>query len=761
MDLYSEMVNIAKIRDGLFIGDVVAGTTLDIVFEFKISHMINTCSSQVPSQFTSIGIKYLNLAWPEHPSLNLPLIKDDLVTKIVNFIDGCLRNGDGLMIYSYKGQNRCCAIILIYLMRKYFWSLQKSKEYLLCKKQDMKLSKNILEHLIGYENHLHKLFPNKIKSTTWTTVNLKDGEELLMSNTYINEVEISKKPIMFSKNKKDSNKHIGWADDKNNEKNKNTDKKLVNYDIEEDLFLKKNIKDITCHLIRQDLKSVIKKNNLLEDKNEELLNTENSKDNISKTNEKDKVEFFDTNDLLQSNKNEEKDKEEIRTKNNSKIIIENKDKEKEIKINKDINDKENNNMNLIFNKNKESISEFNISNQNDSSNKKNNNKMKFNILKNMPQKDLKGQMIYNTGGEDQKLKLDFPLKEFNNNKYKNNNVNPNMNNMNINFNDLNIPNFNQKYFNNFLENNEPNIKRGNNYPLYLKNKGNKKSHSSTKHNNNNNIIPFIDYNQNNNIITNFMLNHNNNQKLFVKFNKDIQRASDDLSNNIINNNNQFIQNNNFININYYPQPNEPNLIPGINNYNPLKNKPKKFGSPYNDINIIGNHHPHQNNFMKRNNKNYDKFNINNYDSNKPIKLLQPGHKKSISTDKSSKKQNNFLFNQPYIVKPQNKVRNSVDLKRPSTAPQKYKIAKNKNANILGSGSNRVGNYFGLGMGIQVDQNNKAPKTYSNGFYKNNKRLSSPMVSGGQKFGATQKFKFNNYKLPSPGHNLFNFKKKGF
>ena len=53
-----------------------------------------------------------------------------------------------------------------------------------------------------------------------------------------------------------------------------------------------------------------------------------------------------------------------------------------------------------------------------------------------------------------------------------------------------------------------------------------------------------------------------------------------------------------------------------------------------------------------------------------------------------------------------------------------------------------------------------PNTYSNGFYKNNKRLSSPMISGGQKFGSGQKFKFNSYKIPSPGHsNVFNFKKK--
>ena len=546
MDLYSENVNIAKIRDGLFMGDIIAGTTLDIVFEFKISHMINTCSSQVPSQFQSIGVKYLNLAWPEHPSLNLPLIKDDLVNKIVNFIDGCLRNGDGLMIYSYKGQNRCCAVILIYLMKKYFWSLQKSKEYLLCKKQDMKLSKNILEHLIAYENHLHKIYPNKLKSTNWATTNLKDGEELLMANTYLNEVEISKKKIFVQQIKKDKNKHIGWADDKNNNKNYDPDKKLVNYNIEDDLFLKKNVKDITCHLTRQELKSIIKKNN--KENTNDYIKTENSKDNISKINDKEKIEFFETKNLLLVNNNNQE--------NNSKIIIENKDKEK----NNNKDNKENINLNLISQRDKESINEIDASNQIiDSSNKKPSSKMKLNILKNIPPKDLNGQIIYNTGGgEEQKLKLDFPLKDFNNNKL-NNNQNYNINNMNLNFNDINIPNFNQKYINNFIESNEQGIKSGNSYSLYLKNKGNKKSRSNSKHNNNNNIMPFIDYNQNNNIITNFMLNHNNNQKLFVKFNKNIQRDTPDI-NNIINNNNQFIQNNNFININYYPQPNEGKYI---------------------------------------------------------------------------------------------------------------------------------------------------------------------------------------------------------
>ena len=253
----------------------------------------------------------------------------------------------------------------------------------------------------------------------------------------------------------------------------------------------------------------------MEEKKEEELKIEDSKDdiNINQSIEKEKMEFFDTKDLLRDN-NEKKG-------NSNKIIITDKfkDDEKEIKGNENINI------------NKESMSEINISNNIESSHKKQNNKMKLNIFKNMPKKDLKEQMIYNTGGEDQKLKLDIH-KDFTH-KLKNNG-----NNMNINFNDINIPNFNEKYINNFLENNEPNFKSGNNYQIFLKNKGNKKSRTSNKINNN--IIPFIEYNQNNNIITNFMLNHNNNQKLFVKFNKDIQRGRGE-SNNIININTYFHQ----------------------------------------------------------------------------------------------------------------------------------------------------------------------------------------------------------------------------
>ena len=508
MDLHTDMVNIAKIIDGIFLGDVIAGTTLDIIFEFKISHMINTASNQIPSQFTSIGVKYLNLNWPENPSLNIPLIKDELANKIMNYIDNCLKNGDGLMIYSMKGQNRCCAIILIYLMKKYFWSLEKSKQFLLSKKPDMKLSKNFSEQLNNYQIHLHKLFPNRKRSINWSEENIKDNDELLMRNTYINDVVLSKKKNLLSESKtKNSERHVGWADDN---KNENNEKKLVNYDIENDLYFKKKVKDITSHLNNtKELKSIIKKVEN-EEKNEnnnknELCLEESIKD--------DKMEFLDVQNILK-NKFERGD-------NTNKDILN--------EINKDKEQLKENYQNLGNKKEEENK----ISLDNELS--KSDNKMKLNIFKNLEQKE----PLSNSNN----FPINLPLKDFNKTGKENS--------MNVNFNNINFSDANKKYYNNFISNENNKIFKNNNniYPIYLKpNKTQKKSRSTSK-TNHKNMIPFIEYNQNNNII---MINNNpqiinDNQKFFVKFNKD---------NNMINGNNQFIQNNNFININYYPQSNE-------------------------------------------------------------------------------------------------------------------------------------------------------------------------------------------------------------
>lgn len=118
MDYSSEIVNITKIKDGFFLGDEPTAANLDVVIQFKITHMINAAGSQIINSWETIGIKYLTLNWSENPNQNLFDQKDEIANRIVNFIDEAIKNGEGILAHSLKGNNRGCIVILIYLIRK-------------------------------------------------------------------------------------------------------------------------------------------------------------------------------------------------------------------------------------------------------------------------------------------------------------------------------------------------------------------------------------------------------------------------------------------------------------------------------------------------------------------------------------------------------------------------------------------------------------------------------------------------------------------
>ena len=125
----TEVLNIIKIKEGFYVGDYIAATNLEVVLQFKLTHMINATGNQIPCAWESIGIKYLTLNWAEKVNQNLFDSKDEIANKIVQYIDDSLIKGEGLLAYSVNGKNRVCIVVLIYLMKKYKWSLDKSMEY--------------------------------------------------------------------------------------------------------------------------------------------------------------------------------------------------------------------------------------------------------------------------------------------------------------------------------------------------------------------------------------------------------------------------------------------------------------------------------------------------------------------------------------------------------------------------------------------------------------------------------------------------------
>lgn len=188
----SEIVNITKIKDGYFLGDEATAANLDVIFQFKITHMVNAAGPQILNAWENIGTKYLTLNWTESPNQNLFDPKDEIANRIVGFIDDSFKSGEGFLVHSVRGQNRACLVVLIYFIRKYRWTLKKSMEFLSSKKNDIDIPSYFINQLNNFETRLTKSGFGP-KSATWNEVgtglpNDIDNEEVLIKNTYLNGI---------------------------------------------------------------------------------------------------------------------------------------------------------------------------------------------------------------------------------------------------------------------------------------------------------------------------------------------------------------------------------------------------------------------------------------------------------------------------------------------------------------------------------------------------------------------------------------------
>ena len=286
MDFGAEIINISKIKDSFFIGDKVAGTNLDVLLQFKISHIINAAGNQILNYFESVGIQYYTLYWSENQSQVLFDKNDEIVDKILLFIKESLSNGEGLLIHSVKGQDRCCIVVIIYLMRKYNWSVSKSFDFLKSKKEDIKIESYFLEQLLSYEMRLSKI--TNIKSN-WTELTSEDNDENLLRNTYVNGIHVKQLNSVGLNAIINNNKNVAMNNDSepenSNKKNKlhinwAENDKLVNFNFEKELLFQDEIQDIKSHLLIKPIKSSIKTKSRNDSSLSQALSLNSKKENL-------------------------------------------------------------------------------------------------------------------------------------------------------------------------------------------------------------------------------------------------------------------------------------------------------------------------------------------------------------------------------------------------------------------------------------------------------------------------------------------------
>ena len=584
MDYTTEIINISKMREGFFIGDRIAGTNLDVVIQFKITHMINAAGSEIINQFESIGIKYLTLNWSESPKQTLFDSKDEIANRIVSFIDESLKNGEGILAHSVRGQDRVCIVVIIYLMRKYNWSLRKCIDFLESKKQDVDIPKFFLEKLYNFGIRLEKYNQGKKKDNWNDDDNYVDSDEKLMRNTYVNGLPSNKN--VKSESGKKKKKKVGWAD--NNPYGKND--YLFSCNLQKDLFLMKDIKPVNNHLRMRPSKSCVKNKSKSVPPEREYITLKDNNNNINNKN---------------INVNNSQD-----DKNNNKIY-----NIQPIKQNEIFRDEMNNNVNQIsFGLDSnilEQISNINNNFNNLTIPKNNNNPKNNNIMNN----SIKPNPAFSNTVKPQK-----PVKQnqqYITNPVYNSSLNPSINNKIQNKPQNQNVNQNQRRINNFDNNNLENQKRANsqNQSPNIKNYINIPGQIN---NMNNNVRNYSVVKEQNNFLNDNNNNTNNNKVIFT------QNYEQIVTNNI---NNYFIQNPEMINnqnnnkripmqdnFRLYNNNNEPSLSQEVstikkqlNNYinNPISTSQK---IPNNQLRVNN----ANNNNIKNNYQGKKPINYNNY-----------------------------------------------------------------------------------------------------------------------------------------------------
>ena len=150
----------AKIRDGLFIGDADTASDPDFLEVNKISNLVNLSGRELPNVWASHGLVYLTFLWEDRVGFELFGDAETVnhfpppMTEIVDFIDGSLRHGISVLLFSKKGQSRCVAAACGYLMCKFKWGFEKAFDLILSKKPSAAPNKGFVEQLFELDRTL-------------------------------------------------------------------------------------------------------------------------------------------------------------------------------------------------------------------------------------------------------------------------------------------------------------------------------------------------------------------------------------------------------------------------------------------------------------------------------------------------------------------------------------------------------------------------------------------------------------------------------
>ncbi|CAK94791.1 unnamed protein product (macronuclear) [Paramecium tetraurelia] len=174
-----------KIKDGVFLGDQFASQDLEFIVTNKVSRIVNCASRQIPNHWESIGIIYLSFPWVDNDQ-QIIFQSDESINVAIKFIDDALINGESVIVLSARGHNRSVAVLCVYLMKKYRWTLYKTLQFMHNRRPDLEIKAHFFNQLLSIEARFSKQGYGA-KTFNWDEIYTQgDNDEIVLRNTYLN-----------------------------------------------------------------------------------------------------------------------------------------------------------------------------------------------------------------------------------------------------------------------------------------------------------------------------------------------------------------------------------------------------------------------------------------------------------------------------------------------------------------------------------------------------------------------------------------------
>ena len=167
----------AKILDGFFIGDSETSMDAEFLDLNKITRLVNLAGMEVSNIFSGRGFAYDTYNWEDQPDYVVfpAMERDHALRELIEFIDGSLRKGMSVLVFSLRGVSRNVFAACAYLMYKYSWGFEKSYDFVLSKKSDVQVNQGFVQQLFALEKRLQIKRHKYLQSST-TDVQQRDAE---------------------------------------------------------------------------------------------------------------------------------------------------------------------------------------------------------------------------------------------------------------------------------------------------------------------------------------------------------------------------------------------------------------------------------------------------------------------------------------------------------------------------------------------------------------------------------------------------------